>query len=130
VTLQTAAIVVCSPNNPTGAVATAQDLERLAEGAPGRLLMVDLAYTEFADEDLTQAALRLPSAVVFRTLSKAWGLAGLRVGYAAGHARLIGWMRSAGAPYAISSVSIALAEARLQHGEARMKKFVKTVRGE
>ena len=59
----TALIAVVTPNNPTGDVISADDLRRVAEAAPQALVMVDLAYTEFADEDLTQVALSLPNAI-------------------------------------------------------------------
>ena len=78
VTPRTAMVVVVSPNNPTGCVATGEDLRRLADRAPQAVLLVDLAYVEFAEEDLTAAALALPNAIATRTFSKAWGLAGLR----------------------------------------------------
>ncbi|TNF33344.1 MAG: histidinol-phosphate aminotransferase family protein, partial [Deltaproteobacteria bacterium] len=108
VTADTGAICVVSPNNPTGAVATADDLRRLSAAAPHAVLIVDLAYGEMADEDLTAAALALPNAVVFRTFSKAWGLAGARLGYAIGPSALVGWLRAAGNPYAVSGPSVAL----------------------
>ncbi len=76
----TTLIVVTHPNNPTGGWATAEDLRRLRAGAPQALLLVDLAYVEFADEALTALALGMPGTLVVRTLSKAWGLAGLRLG--------------------------------------------------
>ena len=58
----TVAIAVVSPNNPTGLVATHADLKRLAVGAPDRLLIVDLAYAEFAEDDsLLQTALSIPN---------------------------------------------------------------------
>ncbi|MCB9760206.1 MAG: aminotransferase class I/II-fold pyridoxal phosphate-dependent enzyme [Alphaproteobacteria bacterium] len=116
VTPRTRILVVTSPNNPTGGVAAAADLGRLAEALPEVLLLVDLAYVEFADEDLTAAALALPNAVVVRSLSKAWGLAGLRVGYALGHPEVIGWLRAAGAPYAVSAPALAIAQAALEVG--------------
>lgn len=115
ITPATRMIIVTSPNNPTGAVATAQDLDRLAAAAPDALLLVDLAYVEFADEDLTVAALRHPNALVTRTFSKAWGLAGLRVGYAIGSVRLIGWLRSAGLPYPVGGPSLAIAAVARRH---------------
>jgi histidinol-phosphate aminotransferase len=115
-TPRTALVAVVSPNNPTGLVATAADLARLSAALPGALLLVDLAYTEFADEDLTGAALALPNALVTRTFSKALGLAGARVGYAVGPRRLVDLVRAAGNPYAVSSMSLALAEARLARG--------------
>jgi histidinol-phosphate aminotransferase len=125
----TAAIAVVTPNNPTGLVATGDDLKKLSQAAPQALLLVDLAYVEFADEDLTDVALSLPNAVVIRTLSKVWGLAGLRVGWAAGPATFISWMRAAGNPYAVSSASLALAEARLSLEEG-VDGYVRVVRDE
>ena len=113
-----AMIAVVSPNNPTGAVATARDLERLAEAAPRAILLVDLAYTEFADEDLTAAALSLPNAVIIRSFSKAYGLAGLRVGYAAGREELVRAMRASGTPFSAGAFSLAAADAALKEGAA------------
>jgi histidinol-phosphate aminotransferase len=129
-TPKTAAVAVVTPNNPTGCLASAEDLRRLAEAAPHALLIVDLAYVEFADADLTQVALALPNAVVVRTLSKAWGLAGLRVGYALGPPEIIGWLRAAGGPYAVSGPSLALAAARLRDGDEAMRAFVAEIRRE
>jgi histidinol-phosphate aminotransferase len=128
VTPDTAAVVVCSPNNPTGAVATRDDLLALSRGAPHALLIVDLAYVEFADQDLTATVLALPNALAVRTLSKAWGLAGLRVGYALGPAEVISWLRSAGHPYAVSGPSLTLAAERLRGGEAQVAAFVASAR--
>jgi len=130
VTPQTAMIVVVSPNNPTGCVAMSDDLRRLADHAPHAVLLVDLAYVEFADEDLTAAALGLPNAIVTRTFSKAWGLAGLRVGYALGPSWMLDWLRAAGNPYAVASASAALAAAWLERGAAAVADFVAAVRSE
>ncbi len=127
---RTGAVAVVTPNNPTGAVASAADLPRLSAAAPHALLIVDLAYGEFADEDLTPAALALPNAIVVRTFSKAWGLAGLRVGYAIGPRELIGWLRAAGSPYPTSGLSLALAARRLETGGEQMGAFVQRVRSE
>ncbi|MCH7814548.1 MAG: histidinol-phosphate aminotransferase family protein, partial [Planctomycetes bacterium] len=127
---RTALIAVVTPNNPTGAVATADDLQRLRAGAPRALLLVDLAYAEFADCDLTQAALALPNALVVRTLSKAWGLAGLRVGFALGRPKVIRWLRSVGNPYAVSSLSAALAAQWLAQGDQAVDAYVQQVRDE
>ncbi len=113
---QTAAVAIVSPNNPTGVAASPDDLRAIAEAAPQAALFVDAAYAEFADTDLTGAALALPNAIVFRTLSKAWGLAGLRIGYAIGPAEAIGWMRAAGHPYAMATTSLAIAAACVARG--------------
>jgi histidinol-phosphate aminotransferase len=130
ITPRTAFAAVVSPNNPTGLVAAPDDLARLSEAAPAALLAVDLAYTEFADEDLTRSALALKNAVVFRTFSKALGLAGLRVGYAAGPKPVVDLLRAIGHPYAVSSLSLAIAEARVRAGLGDVARHVQVVRGE
>ncbi|HUT78094.1 MAG TPA: aminotransferase class I/II-fold pyridoxal phosphate-dependent enzyme, partial [Polyangia bacterium] len=127
---RTAAIVVVTPSSPIGLTATAGDLERLSRNAPGALLIVDLVYTELADGDLTAAALALPNAVVVRSLSKAWGLAGARVGYAAGPAEIVGWLRAVGHPYAVSAPSLAAARARLETGDDAVRAWAGRVREE
>lgn len=129
ITPRTRMIVVTSPNNPTGGVATAEDLRRLSAAAPAALLLVDLAYVEFADEDLTQPALELPNALVTRTFSKALGMAGLRIGYALGSERIIGWLRSAGLPYPVSGPSLAMARCALEDPD-RLRSFRERVREE
>ena len=129
-TRQTAAIAVVSPNNPTGAVATAADLQTLSSALPHAVLILDAAYMEFADEDLTPVALRLPNTIVVRSLSKAWGLAGLRVGYAAGPRGLVDRLRAAGGPYSVSGPSVAIAAAWLQRAPVPVQRFVESVRHE
>ncbi|MCP4603737.1 MAG: aminotransferase class I/II-fold pyridoxal phosphate-dependent enzyme [Proteobacteria bacterium] len=130
VTDQTGLIAVVTPNTPTGLAATKSDLEQISSRAPGALLLVDLAYTEFADEDLTGFVLSLKNAVVVRSLSKAWGMAGLRVGWAAGPEKVIDWMRLASHPYTVSSISLAIAESRLSTGAKDVADFVASVRKE
>lgn len=121
-------IVVTSPNNPTGGVARARDLNLLAAAAPGAILLVDLAYAEFAEEDLTAAALQIPQAVVVRTFSKAWGLAGCRVGYTLGTAESIAQLAAIGGPYPVAGPSLALAQARLENGQAAMQANVRATK--
>jgi len=130
VTQSTAMIAVVSPNNPTGAIASAADLRRLSAAAPHALLLVDLAYTEFADHDLTPDALALPNALVIRTFSKAFGLAGLRVGYAIGHEPIINTLRAVAGPFPVSSVSLAIAGAALASAPTWMPGVVARVREE
>src|SRR5438067_13549885 len=127
---QPAVIVVVSPNNPTGAAATAADVRRLAEAAPNALVVLDHVYVEYADEDLTTAVLDLPNVVVLRTLSKAWGLAGCRIGYAIGSADVIATLRTAGAPYAVAAPSVALALSQLERGVEPLRAHVARVRQE
>lgn len=128
---ETALVAVVTPNNPTGTAVTRADLERLVDAAPHALLLLDHAYVEFADEDFTDYALSLPNAVVVRTLSKAWGLAGLRTGYAlSSNEEFIRWMRVAGSPYSVARPSIALAAARLEAEHGEMEAFVSQVKAE
>ncbi len=127
---RTSLIVVISPSNPTGLTVSPRELRRLSAGAPGALIMVDLAYADFADGDLARAALSLPNAVIVTTLSKAYGLAGLRVGYAAGPSKVVGWLRKIGMPYPVSSASLALAAERLRDRDGGVKRYVSRIRSE
>ncbi|HLE95772.1 MAG TPA: histidinol-phosphate transaminase [Candidatus Thermoplasmatota archaeon] len=73
--------IVCSPNNPTGNAFPRAAIERIVERAPG-LVVVDEAYVEFGGDSFVPLLARHPNLVVLRTMSKAHGLAGLRVGFA------------------------------------------------
>lgn len=126
----TTLVAVVSPNNPTGQVVTAERLRALSAALPDVLLLVDLAYVEFADEDLTSVVAELPNAVAFRTMSKAWGLAGLRVGYAVGPEPVIAALRVAGNPYPVSGPSLHLAAKRLDHDQDSSAAYVASVRAE
>ncbi len=127
---RTGIIVITSPNNPTGAVATAADLARISAACPSALLLVDQAYGPFADEDLTPAALRLPNAVVVHSFSKVYGMAGLRVGFAAGPAHLIQSLRVAGGPYPVSNISQALVATWQRDGREITAAYLRRVREE
>ena len=124
------AVALVSPNNPTGAVIPTDTLLRIARAAPDVLMLVDFAYVEVAERDPTAEVLALPNTLVFRTLSKVWGLAGLRVGYVAGPAPLIAVLRAAGGPYSVASTSVQLALAHLASGEHAMRAYVDEVRRE
>ena len=126
---RTGLVAVLTPDNPTGRAFTTESLVRLAAALPSAVtLMVDLAYAEFADEDPTRALLEVPNAVMIRTLSKAWGLAGLRVGFAVGPEARIDVLRGFGGPYALTGPSIAIALDRLRDGIDHMRGFVDFVR--
>ena len=109
-------VFVCSPNNPTGNLmqrARMVDLcRRLSAQA---LVIVDEAYIEFADAASMAALLaELPNLVILRTLSKAWGMAGLRCGAVLADAAIIALLRKIMAPYPLSIASQALVAAALQ----------------
>ncbi len=128
ITAKTDAAFIVSPNNPTGVAASADDIEQL--GARVRFLVLDAAYTEFADEDLTLVAFGLGNAVVVRTLSKAYGLAGLRVGYLMGPPELIASIGAYGNPYSVSALSAAIAVARLRRPAEELRDTLTEVRRE
>ncbi|MFN7964585.1 MAG: histidinol-phosphate transaminase [Acidobacteriota bacterium] len=117
-------IPVVSPNNPTGETACSSDLHTLSQQAPRALIVVDHAYIEYGGEDLTRQALALPNAVVLRTFSKARGLAGCRVGYTLGPPPVIAVLRATGAPYPVSSLSLALAARQWRDGAEVLKQTV------
>jgi len=126
----TAVVAVVSPNNPTGSVATLADVRRVATAAPGALVILDHVYVEYADEDLTSGVLDLPNVLVLRTLSKAWGLAGCRVGYAVGSPYVVAVLRAAGGPYTVAAPSVALALSQLDRGAGPLTTHVARVREE
>lgn len=127
---RTAIVAVVSPNNPTGAAATLADVRRLARAAPDALLLLDHAYVEYADADLTAGVLDLANVLVVRTFSKAWGLAGCRVGYAIGSSYVVAVLRAAGGPYSVASPSVALALRQLARGDEALRAHVTRVREE
>ncbi|OJT22772.1 aspartate aminotransferase [Archangium sp. Cb G35] len=112
-------LYVCSPNNPTGTVASRAALERLIDHAPG-IVLLDEAYAEFARESHLDLASR-PNVLVTRTLSKAFGLAGLRVGYAVGNPTLINEVEKARGPYKVTGLSERIAAAVLSEDVPWMK---------
>ncbi|MBK8976977.1 MAG: TIGR01548 family HAD-type hydrolase [Planctomycetes bacterium] len=126
----TGLVFVVTPNNPTGVCATAADLAAVCAAAPHALVVLDHAYVEFADEDLTATALRAhPNVVVIRTLSKARGLAGLRVGYALGDPAVLAALRAVGGPFSVAAPSLALA-ARALADDAPLRASIARVRAE
>jgi histidinol-phosphate aminotransferase len=129
-TPRTKIIAVVSPNNPTGGTITRDQLLQLANERPDTLLMVDLAYTEFADEDLTPIAAALPNSVLIRTFSKAWGCAGLRVGYAIGPRTVINAMRAVASPFPVAGTSLSTIESLLRGETSWITERVARVRRE
>ena len=108
ITKKTKLIILASPNNPTGATVSREDLLKVAEAAPHAVLMVDEAYFHFHGETMMDYAGKLPNLIVARTFSKAYGLANLRVGLLAGHARLIGFLKKVSSPYNVNGVALAV----------------------
>ena len=91
-------IYICSPNNPTGSVASRQRVDRVIERAPG-IVIIDEAYAEFTDGGRIADAPAYDRLLVTRTLSKAFGMAGFRIGYGAGAASLVREIEKVRGPY-------------------------------
>ena len=112
-------VFICSPNNPTGQVVPRVDVERLARALAGRaLLVVDEAYVEFVDSDAGGGSVadlvdQHENLAVLRTLSKAWALAGVRIGTLLAHADVIAMLRRIMAPYPLPLPCIVAALAAL-----------------
>jgi histidinol-phosphate aminotransferase len=130
VNAHTRIVAVVTPNNPTGQVATEQDIRTLSQHAPHALIVLDMAYGEFASSDLTFLAIQLPNVVAVRTFSKAWGAPGIRVGYAVSQPQIIHGLRTCGGPYAVTSVSLNTAQELLEKGTQNTGAYVQKVQQE
>ncbi|RYZ39831.1 MAG: histidinol-phosphate aminotransferase family protein [Myxococcaceae bacterium] len=114
-------IYVCTPNNPTGTVASRAALERLVDRAPG-VVLIDQAYVEFSrGGDFMDLARSRPNVLVTRTMSKAFGLAGLRVGWAVGAPSLVAEVEKARGPYKHTALGEAVAVSALAEDVAWME---------
>jgi histidinol-phosphate aminotransferase len=107
ITPRTKIIAVANPNSPSGSAATREQLMELAQRAPQAVLLVDEAYYHFHGETVMDLIGTLPNLVVARTFSKAYGLAGLRLGLLAGPAGLMRWIRRVLSPYSVNSIALA-----------------------
>lgn len=110
ITDRTKVIMVCTPNNPTGpAITHTETMEFLARVPKNILVVLDEAYLEFVQMDDALDALAAlaqhPNVVVLRTFSKAYGLAGLRVGYAVARPRIAAGLRAVATPFGVSLVA-------------------------
>ena len=118
ITPRTRLIYLCNPNNPTGTWFGRRALERFLTRLPEHcVLVVDEAYAEYVDAEDYASALGLlagqPRMLVMRTFSKAYGLAGIRVGYAVGHPQLVALLERVRESFNVSLLSLAAAEAAL-----------------
>jgi histidinol-phosphate aminotransferase len=107
ITPRTKIIAIANPNSPSGSVATREQLLELARRAPQAVLLVDEAYFHFHGETVMDLVGVIPNLVVARTFSKAYGLAGLRLGLIAGPQELMRWVRRVLSPYSVNSIALA-----------------------
>jgi histidinol-phosphate aminotransferase len=130
----TAAVILCNPNNPTGTAFGRPELERFLARVPASTLVVyDEAYREFVDDrvlapfEATELLSLHPNLVVLRTFSKVYSLAGLRVGYLVAHPGIAEPVRQVIPPFPVSAPAAAAASAAL--GEAGFRTMVREAVG-
>lgn len=110
-------IYLCSPNNPTGGALARRTVEQIVENARG-LVIIDQAYAEFGGDSFADLASSGHPVLVTRTMSKAFGLAGLRVGYGIGSPELIAEVLKARGPYKVNALAERAAIAALDSDRA------------
>ncbi|HEY5788934.1 MAG TPA: histidinol-phosphate transaminase [Microlunatus sp.] len=122
----TVAVLLCTPNNPTGPALRQVDVEAFLDQVPDDIAVVlDEAYVEFVDDPAAVAGLALidrPNVIVLRTFSKAYGLAGLRIGYCVGSPDLAAVVRAAANPFGVSTIAQAAALASLDAEDALLER--------
>jgi len=106
ITERTRLIAVANPNNPTGTFLPPTELRQIARAASDAVLLVDEAYFEFCGETMVPEWRDLPNLFVTRTFSKAYGMAGLRIGVLMGHREQMQMVRRASSPYNLNSVAL------------------------
>ncbi len=132
ITDRTKVVVVCTPNNPTGPSVRRDELETFLAAVPEQVLVViDEAYREFVTDPETPDAIELArgrdNVVVLRTFSKAYGMAGLRLGYAVGPAPVAEAIRKCALPFGVSSIAQAAALASLDSEAALLERVAALV---
>lgn len=112
---RTKLVFICSPNNPTGSVISEEDVLTIAEKEV--IVVVDEAYVEFAGKSLVPLLKRQNNFVFLRTFSKAFGLAGLRIGYALADTDLMDYMRRVRSPFPVNILALRVAEVAIEDRE-------------
>ena len=107
ITPRTKIVAIANPNSPSGSVATRAQLIEVASRAPHAVVLVDEAYFHFHGETVMDLIGVVPNLMVARTFSKAYGLAGLRLGLLAGPVELMRWVRRVLSPYSVNSLALA-----------------------
>ena len=117
ITPATKLIAVASPNNPTGGVASREQVLAIAKSAPDAALLVDEAYYDFHGKTVIADVGAVPNLFVARTFSKAYGLAGLRIGILAGPREQMPMVRRVSSPYSVNAVALLALPTALADGE-------------
>jgi len=120
-------LFVCNPNNPTGTLVEPSALIALARSAPQTLVVVDELYVAFTGRSVAPLALELPNVVALQSLSKAAGLAALRLGFAVGHPTIVERLRRVTGPYDINMFAVVAGKAAMADPE-HTRRYVEEVR--
>jgi histidinol-phosphate aminotransferase len=107
ITPRTKIVAIANPNSPSGTAATRAQLIEIASRAPHAVVLVDEAYFHFHGETMIDLVGAVPNLIVARTFSKAYGLAGLRLGLLAGPVEIMRWVRRVLSPYSVNSLALA-----------------------
>jgi histidinol-phosphate aminotransferase len=114
---RTKIVAIANPNSPSGSLATREQILAIARRAPDAVVLVDEAYFHFFGETVMDLVGSVPNLMVARTFSKAYGLAGLRLGALAGPLELMKWVRRVLSPYSVNSLALACLPAALEDTE-------------
>src|SRR6267142_212755 len=119
-------LFICNPNNPTGTLVEPTTLVALARSAPETLVVVDELYVAFTGQTVVPAALELPNVVTLQSLSKAAGIAAMRLGFAIGHPSIVERLRRVTGPYDINMFAVVAGKAALAD-EGHLRRYVAEV---
>lgn len=114
ITSATKLIAIANPNSPTGQAVSRENILRVLEAAPHAIVLVDEAYFHFHGQTVIDLVGRVPNVIVARTFSKAYGLAGLRLGLLAAPNEQMQWLRRVISPYSVNSLALACLPAALE----------------
>jgi histidinol-phosphate aminotransferase len=114
ITPKTKVIAIANPNSPSGSATTRKQILEIAARAPQAVLLIDEAYFHFHSETVIDLVGKIPNLIVARTFSKAYGLAGLRIGLLAGPVEMMRWIRRVLSPYSVNSLALACLPAALE----------------
>ncbi len=113
ITPRTRLIALANPNSPTGSVIAREQILAIAKAAPQAMVLADEAYFHFFGESVIDCIGKIPNVIVARTFSKAYGLAGLRLGLLAASEEAMVWIRRVVSPYSVNALALACLPAAL-----------------
>lgn len=125
---KTKIVILVNPNNPTGTAILEKDILQIIQKAQDNnaIVLVDEAYYEFYGKSCLELIRKYENVIITRTFSKAYGLAGLRIGYIAANSKTMEFLEKASSPYSVNSLAVIAAKATMNDGEY-MDNYVKEV---